>query len=60
MDRNYLIHDIEKKVFSMKRKNQELEKEKFVLNYNITKLKQQIEPRELKMEQMKKSISVCQ
>jgi len=58
MDRNYLIHDIEKKVFSMKRKNQELEKEKYVLNYNIKKLRQQIEPRELKMEQMKKSISV--
>ncbi|OUM64726.1 hypothetical protein PIROE2DRAFT_8413, partial [Piromyces sp. E2] len=57
MDRNYLIHDIEKKVFAMKRKNQELEKEKYVLNYNITKLRQQIEPRELKMEQMKQSIT---
>jgi len=42
MDRNYLIHDIEKKVFSMKRKNQELEKEKYVLNYNIKKISQKI------------------
>eukprot|EP00833_Pecoramyces_ruminatium_P002215 jgi/Orpsp1_1/1176247/evm.model.c7180000056939.1 len=57
MDRNYLIHDVEKKVFSIKRKNQKLEKEKFVLNYNITKLRQQVEPREEKMEQMKKSIT---
>jgi len=58
MDKNYLIHDIEKKVFAIKRKNQELEKEKYVLNYNITKLRQQMEPRELKMEQMKKCITV--
>jgi len=58
MDKNYLIHDIEKKVFAIKRKNQELEKEKYVLNYNITKLRQQMEPRKLKMEQMKKCITV--
>ncbi|ORX56083.1 WD40 repeat-like protein [Piromyces finnis] len=57
IDRNYFIHDIDKKVFTIKRRNQQLEKEKYVLNYNITKLRQQIEPREAKMEQMKKCIS---
>ncbi|ORY40884.1 WD40 repeat-like protein [Neocallimastix californiae] len=59
VDRNYLMRDVEKKVFVIKRKNQELEKEKFVLNYNINQLRQEVEPREIKMEQLKKNIAVC-
>ena len=33
----------------MKKKNQELEKFKFVLDYKIKELKKQIEPRELEV-----------
>lgn len=40
----------------MKKKNQELEKFKFVLDYKIKELKKQIEPRENDIKQMKDQI----
>lgn len=40
----------------MKKKNQELEKFKFVLDYKIKELKKQIEPRELEIADMKQQI----
>ena len=41
----------------MKRKNQELEKFKFVLDYKIKELKKQIEPREIEIKDMKEQIT---
>ena len=47
----------EKRIYDLKRKNQELEKFKFVLDYKIKELRRQMEPREneikLKTEQIK-------
>ncbi len=44
----------------MKKKNQELEKFKFVLDYKIKELKKQIEPRENDIKAMKEQIQeVC-
>ena len=40
----------------MKKKNQELEKFKFVLDYKIKELKKQIEPREVEIMEMKEQI----
>ena len=40
----------------MKKKNQELEKFKFVLDYKIKELKKQIEPRENDIKAMKEQI----
>lgn len=40
----------------MKKKNQELEKFKFVLDYKIKELKKQIEPRETDIKNMKEQI----
>ena len=42
----------------MKKKNQELEKFKFVLDYKIKELKKQIEPREEEIAEMKEQIKV--
>ena len=42
----------------MKKKNQELEKFKFVLDYKIKELKKQIEPREQEIKSMKEQIEV--
>lgn len=43
----------------MKKKNQELEKFKFVLDYKIKELKRQIEPREQDIQGMTSQIKVC-
>merc|ERR1712167_35912 len=43
----------EKKIYELKKKNQELEKFKFVLDYKIKELKRQIEPREAEISTMK-------
>ena len=45
-DRDITIGDKEKKIYELKKKNQELEKFKFVLDYKIKELNRQIEPRE--------------
>ena len=49
MVENFVIVTIckqEKRIYDLKKKNQELEKFKFVLDYKIKELKKQIEPRE--------------
>ena len=46
----------EKKIYELKKKNQELEKFKFVLDYKIKELKRQIEPRENEITDMKEQI----
>ena len=45
-ERDEIITDKEKRIFDLKKKNQELEKFRFVLDYKIKELKTQIAPRE--------------
>lgn len=45
-ERDDTIMDKEKRIYDLKKKNQELEKFKFVLDYKIIELKKQVEPRE--------------
>lgn len=51
-----LSHVQEKRIYDLKKKNQELEKFKFVLDYKIKELKKQIEPRENDIKAMKEQI----
>merc|ERR1712023_12718 len=48
--------DKENRIYDLKKKNQELEKFKFVLDYKIKELKRQIEPRENEITDMKEQI----
>ena len=47
----------EKRVYELKKTNQELEKFKFVLDYKIKELKKQLEPKEEEMKQAQDQIS---
>ena len=49
-----LIGDREKKIYQLKKKTQELEKFKFVLDYKIKELKRDIAPREMEITRLKK------
>ena len=55
---NLLIYVLlqERRIYDLKKKNQELEKFKFVLDYKIKELKKQIEPREQEIADMKDQI----
>jgi chromosome segregation ATPase len=55
-DRDATIGDKEKRIHDLKRKNQELEKFKFVLDYKIKELKRGIEPREAELMHLKGQI----
>jgi cilia- and flagella-associated protein 57 len=57
--RDDTIGEKEKRIYELKKKNQELEKFKFVLDYKIKELKRQIEPRETEISAMKDQIKVC-
>ena len=57
-ERDDTIGDKEKRIHDLKRKNQELEKFKFVLDYKIKELKRQIEPREAELARLKEQIQV--
>ena len=48
--------DKEKRIYDLKKKNQELEKFKFVLDYKIKELKRQIEPRENEIADMRTQV----
>ncbi|KAJ3198976.1 Cilia- and flagella-associated protein 57 [Entophlyctis luteolus] len=56
-DRDELIQDKERRVYELKKKNQELEKFKFVLDFRIKELKEQVEPRETQIAVMTEQIS---
>lgn len=58
-ERDDVIQGREKRVFDLKKNNQELEKYKFVLDYKIKELKTQIEPKETFIAQMKGQIKVA-
>jgi DNA repair exonuclease SbcCD ATPase subunit len=55
-EREETITDKEKRIFDLKKKNQELEKFRFVLDYKIKELKMQIAPREEEISTMRKQI----
>ena len=55
-ERDDTIGDKETRIFDLKKKNQELEKFKFVLDYKITELKKLIEPREQEVADLKDQI----
>jgi uncharacterized protein YdaU (DUF1376 family) len=57
-DRDNTISEKEKRIYDLKKKNQELEKFKFVLDHKIKELKKQIEPREAEIADMKEQIKV--
>ena len=57
-NREQIIQDKEKKVYDLKKRNQELEKYKFVLDYRIKELKQKIEPREKQISEMVLQVKV--
>jgi chromosome segregation ATPase len=54
MERDTMIGDKEKKIYSLKRKTQELEKFKFVLDYKIKELKRDIAPRGMEINRLRK------
>jgi len=56
LERDEIIGEKEKKIFDMKKRNQSLEKHKFVLDYRIKELKRQIEPRQNKIAEMRASV----
>ena len=49
-DREETVVDKEKRIYDLRKKNQELEKFKFVLNYKIQELKRQIMPRKKEIQ----------
>lgn len=51
-ERESTIQDKRQRIFELKKKNQELEKFKFVLDYKITELKRQIQPRKQEMKEL--------
>ncbi|KAI8847166.1 hypothetical protein BC829DRAFT_249868 [Chytridium lagenaria] len=57
-ERDELIQDKERRVYDLKKKNQELEKFKFVLDFRIKELKEQVEPRENNIQEMTGQIRV--
>jgi len=56
-ERESTIADKRARIFELKKKNQELEKFKFVLDYKITELKRQIQPRKIEMKQLGEQIA---
>ena len=57
-ERDETIQDKERRVYDLKKKNQELEKFKFVLDFRIKELKEQVEPRENEILDMTGQIQV--
>ncbi|KAJ1436599.1 hypothetical protein B484DRAFT_325042, partial [Ochromonadaceae sp. CCMP2298] len=55
-EREETITDKEKRIYDLKKKNQELEKFRFVLDYKIKELKLQIAPRESEINTMRAQI----
>merc|ERR1711907_829436 len=55
-ERDETIGDKEKRIYDLKKKNQELEKFKFVLDYKIKELRKQIEPKDMEINGMKETI----
>lgn len=57
-DREETVVDKEARIYDLRKKNQELEKFKFVLNYKIQELKRQILPRKREIQDMREQMKV--
>ncbi|XP_042564894.1 cilia- and flagella-associated protein 57 [Clupea harengus] len=55
-EKDETVQDKERRMYDLKRNNQELEKFKFVLDYKIKELRKQIEPRENDIKEMREQI----
>ncbi|TSL47697.1 Cilia- and flagella-associated protein 57 [Bagarius yarrelli] len=55
-ERDETIQDKENRIYELKKKNEELEKFKFVLDFKVSELKKQIEPRENEVKEMKERV----
>ena len=55
-ERDKNIQEGERRMYDLKKKNQELEKFKFVLDFRIKELKEQVEPREQDIGRMRDGI----
>ncbi|CAH8509372.1 unnamed protein product [Schistosoma turkestanicum] len=55
-ERDDTIQDKDKGIFELKKKNQELEKFRYVLDYKVKDLKKQIEPKEIDIRNYKEQI----
>ncbi|XP_053484612.1 cilia- and flagella-associated protein 57 isoform X3 [Ictalurus furcatus] len=55
-ERDETIQDKENRIYDLKKKNDELEKFKFVLEYKVKELKKQLEPRENEVKEMKEQV----
>jgi len=53
-EKDHIIGEHEKRIYSLKKKTQELEKFKFVLDYKIKELKRDIAPRGMEITRLKK------
>lgn len=56
-EREKTIIDKDNRIYQLKKKTQELEKFKFVLDYKIKELKRDIGPRELEIQKLKEQTS---
>ena len=52
MERKQTIKEKDNRIFELKKKTQELEKFKFVLDYKIKELKRDIGPREIQIQDL--------
>ena len=57
-EREDTIMDKEKRIYDLKKKNQELEKFKFVLDYKIVELHKQVEPRKQDIIKLNEQLKV--
>lgn len=58
-EREITIRDKDRRIYDLKKKNQELEKFKFVLDYKIKELKRQLNPRGEEIRELKKQVFFC-
>ncbi|XP_015123643.1 cilia- and flagella-associated protein 57 [Diachasma alloeum] len=59
-ERDAAIQEKEKNIYELKRSNHELEKYKFVLNYKIVELKNQIEPKDDEIKDLKEKLQMME
>ena len=55
-EREITIRDKDRRIYDLKKKNQELEKFKFVLDYKIKELKRQLNPRSIEIRELQKQV----
>lgn len=59
-EREATIQDKDTRIIELKKKTQELEKFKFVLDYKIKELKRDIGPREVQIQQLHEQVAIME